>query len=627
MTYTGSNGKTYITEAQPLGKGGEGEVYRIQGDPDLVLKLYLPRYRTEERHRKLFAMIQTPLSPDALKQTTWPVDIVYDNGSFAGYVMPFLSGVKQLNVIYALTHGYSLSKMIMIAKNLCAAVHSIHQAGQVIGDFNPNNICVDPNTGLVTLIDTDSYHITDNNGGRTYRCEVGLPEYLAKEIQDKLRDNKQKNLDLRTLPLPTFTKETDLFALAVHVFALLMNGSHPFASAVDPNPIVIASRTSVVNPQPIENIRNAFFPFYVNKPGYTTPKYAPEFAALPPVIQQLFVKAFVDGSTNPKMRPSAQEWYEALSEFENHLKKCSKNSSHEYYDQLSTCPWCELEKKANRPTPIIRKTSATTNEQKNTSPPKSGRGRGSGPSCGTICILLVILILLIYSSVKLINHIRPEENSINGAANTTTTIAQSTIAESQKEEGPEWPEGDFRPRSHGYFGSVLAKNYAGDHVDLCGLDADGYVDKKNVIAKIPNETEIVIIDSGGIDWAKTIYNGKEGYVYTMDLFDEDDNYYKGIPYSRDFVFHKDGVEVVKHDDGNWVVKENGKIMTDSLGFASNSYGIWFFERGYVNFDYTGPLQLGMKYGYIYPEDLYTFMINNGQLVKVISPSGETVWVA
>ena len=621
MTYTGSNGKTYITEAQPLGKGGEGEVYRIQGDPDLVLKLYLPRYRTEERHRKLFAMIQTPLSPDALKQTTWPVDVVYDNGSFAGYVMPFLSGVKQLNVIYALTHGYSLSKMIMIAKNLCAAVHSIHQAGQVIGDFNPNNICVDPNTGLVTLIDTDSYHITDNNGGRTYRCEVGLPEYLAKEIQDKLRDNKQKNLDLRTLPLPTFTKETDLFALAVHIFALLMNGCHPFASAVDP--IVIASRTSVVKPQPIDNIRNAFFPFYVNKPGYTTPTYAPEFAALPPAIQQLFVKAFVDGSTDPNARPSAREWYEALSEFENHLKKCPINSSHEYYDQLSTCPWCELEKKANMPTPItppiIRKTSATPPKQKNTSPPKSGRGRGSGPSCGTICILLVILILLIYSSVNLINHIRPEGNAKD------TPVVTAAVNVASESSGPEWPEGNFRPRE-AWIGTYITKHYNNDDVDFYKEIQSGFYNESDVIARIPINTEIVVIDSG-VDWATTIYNGKEGYVYTMDLFDEDVNYYKGVPYSRDFVFHKDGVEVVKHDNGNWVVKENGKIMTDSLGFASNSYGIWFFERGYVNFDYTGPLQLGMKYGYIYPEDLYTFMINNGQLVKVISPSGETVWVA
>ena len=342
-TYTGANGKTYITEAQPLGKGGEGEAYRIHGNPDLVLQLYLPSYRTEGRHRKLLAMIQSSSKSDALRQqTTWPVDVVYDNGSFVGYVMPLVSGVKTLNEIYSDNDVYSLSEKIVIAKNLCAAVHSIHQAGQVIGDFNPNIICFEPNTGLVTLIVTDSYHITDNEG-RIYRCGFAIPEFTAKELQDKLKYNK--TLSLHNLPLPTFTKETDLFALAIHIFTLLMNGCHPFASAVDS--IVIASRTSVVNPQPFENIRNGFFPFYIKKAGYTIPQYAPDFSVLPKAIRDLFVKAFVDGSANPSVRPSALEWYEALSEFEKHLKHCSINNRHEFFDQLITCPWCELEKRYN----------------------------------------------------------------------------------------------------------------------------------------------------------------------------------------------------------------------------------------------------------------------------------------
>lgn len=340
-TYTGANGSTYITDDQPLGKGGEGEAYRIYGNPDLVLKLFRPNCRTEERHQKLLAMIQLSSNSDALRQqTTWPVDVVYDNGSFVGYVMPFLSGVKSLIVIYSDNDTYSLSEMIMIAKNLCAAVYSVHQVGQVIGDFNPNNICVDPNTGLVTLIDTDSYHISDLNTGMVYRCTHATPEFLAKELQEKMHNNRQ--LDLASLPLPTFSKETDLFALAVHVFALLMNGAHPFATAVDF--ILITTHTSVFNPQPIDNIRDGFFPYYIKKTGYTIPKFAPDFSVLPKNIQDLFIKAFVDGNTNPGARPSAREWFEALSEYEKHLKKCAINARHEYYDQLNTCPWCELEK-------------------------------------------------------------------------------------------------------------------------------------------------------------------------------------------------------------------------------------------------------------------------------------------
>lgn len=348
MAYIGSKGDTYVIETPPLGKGGEGSIYRLKGKPNLVLKIFNPDKRNETRHKKLLAMIKTPLSPNAMKQVTWPVDVVYENGAFVGYVMPLLKRVEDLNVMYSDKYICTLSERITIAKNLCAAVNAVHLAGQVCGDLNPKNIGVDPNTAIITLVDTDSYHITESNGSRTYRCEVGLPEYLAKEIQDKLHDNKGK--DLRTLPLPTFTKETDLFALAVHIFALLMNGCHPFASAVD-NKYNIGklsqSKPSIVNPQPVENIRNCFFPFYEKRVGYITPQYAPDFSVLPKSIQDMFVKAFVDGGKNPKLRPSTENWYVALEEFEKHIRKCSKNEKHEYYDKLTKCPWCELDNKLN----------------------------------------------------------------------------------------------------------------------------------------------------------------------------------------------------------------------------------------------------------------------------------------
>lgn len=163
-----------------------------------------------------------------MQQITWPTDVVYQNGKFAGYVMPKLSGAKELNVMYSDKYQYTLSEKITIAKNLCAALNSVHEAGQVCGDLNPKNIGVDPNEAKVTLLDTDSYHITDGNA-KVYRCEVGMPEYLACEVQGKIKNGNT----LANAQLPTFSKETDLFALAVHIFALLMNGCHPFACAVN----------------------------------------------------------------------------------------------------------------------------------------------------------------------------------------------------------------------------------------------------------------------------------------------------------------------------------------------------------------------------------------------------------
>lgn len=315
MIFKGKNRTSYRIIEPAIGKGGEGSVYKIDGMPNFVLKAFIASKRTEKREKKLLAMIASPVSDKAMEHITWPKDVVYENGQFAGYIMPRTSNNNEnLNVMYS-PSKYTKDKFIKkirIARNLCAAINSVHKAGQVCGDFNPHNITVNPQSGRITLVDTDSYHITEKNSNRTYRCEVGMPEYLAPEIHEKLKNHKR----LDTAPLPTFTRQTDLFALAVHIFALLMNGCHPFACATD----LSKNQTSVAAPQPVENIRNGFFPFYMNKSGFTIPKYAPNFNQLPQKIKRLFIRAFVDGHKNPQVRPNTSEWYNALEWYSNLLK-------------------------------------------------------------------------------------------------------------------------------------------------------------------------------------------------------------------------------------------------------------------------------------------------------------------
>lgn len=345
-TYKGKNGKLYTVIEPAIGKGGEGSVYGITGMPDYVLKVFKDDKCTESRHRKLLTMITTTLSPSAMQQITWPIDVVYQNGQFVGYVMPAIKNNEDLNVMYSDKYICTLSEKITIAKNLCAAINAVHNAGQVCGDLNPKNIGVDPQSARVTLVDTDSYHITDTNVSRVYRCEVGLPEYLAREIQEKLKNNPGKNL--ATVSGNTFSKETDLFALAIHIFALLMNGCHPFACAID-NKVNIGplsnNQPSVVKPEPIDNIISGYFPFYTQKAGFTTPRYAPEFDSLPQNIQTLFVRAFVNGHNTPTQRPDTVEWYNALTTMQQNLKVCTKNKKHMYPSHLKKCTWCELELK------------------------------------------------------------------------------------------------------------------------------------------------------------------------------------------------------------------------------------------------------------------------------------------
>ena len=344
--FQGKNGTEYTTLDPALGFGGEGIIYGLEGMPNRVAKVYKEEKRFPRQEQKLIAMIASPLTSDAMNQISWPIDVIYKNSKFMGFIMPRINIGEDLNVLYDYNGKYKnviLSTRIVIARNLCAAINSVHNAGQVCGDLNPNNIKVNLTTGIVSLVDTDSYHITDKSN-KVYRCEVGLPPYLPREIQEKFKNGE----NLQNAYLPTYTRETDRFALAVHIFQLLMNGCFPFATAVVSNEESISqinTQQSVPNPQPSDNILSGNSPFFRNIPGLTIPLYAPPLTALPKEMQDLFKKAFVDGHYNPSERPTEVEWYKELSNMKQYLKRCNVNYNHEYADHLTNCPWCDIEKK------------------------------------------------------------------------------------------------------------------------------------------------------------------------------------------------------------------------------------------------------------------------------------------
>ena len=334
MILKGKGGIQYNLEANPFAQGGEGQIFNIIGHPDKVAKLYKPGKITPDHERKLLKMVMSPPEQDVLDQIAWPLDVLYNNRTFVGFVMPKFKLNEDLNVIYEYGSSAKYPEMtwgnkVRIAKNLCVVLNAVHEAGHVCGDFNPKNISVDPNSGHITFVDTDSYHITD--GGNTYRCNVGMPEYLPREIQVKMHKG------LSNAELPTFSQATDNFALAVHIFQLMMNGVHPFACAIIP------SQDSVQFPDMSDSIMKGECPFFKNVPGKQIPKFAPSADILPDEIKDLFKKAFITGHDHPEERPNAETWYYALERLEKKLKRCKTVAYHEYHDSLKKCPWCEAD--------------------------------------------------------------------------------------------------------------------------------------------------------------------------------------------------------------------------------------------------------------------------------------------
>ena len=357
MQYRGLRGEIYNVDTQKLAGGGEGSIHNVIGNDLLVAKIFRLDKRNHEREEKLCYMVQNPMTKEQLSYITWPLDVLYDMNGFAGYIMQKVNNMQSLTALYS-EEKYDLRYRLLAAYNVCVAIDAIHEAGQICGDLNPQNILInldssdEINAFHVTLVDVDSYHVVTPT--KTYRCEVGLPDYLAPEIQNKMVNG----VTLRNASLPTYTQETDLFALAVHIFCLLMNGCHPFACAKRVNGNLYdtmgqmrenSNRNSVVAPQPIDNIKVGYFPFFHHKDNITVPVYAPLFDDLPEDIRLLLIKTFVEGYKKPEQRATTDEWIQVLKSYvlqtrsDYSLLSCGKG--HYYFKVGRDCPFCNIDQK------------------------------------------------------------------------------------------------------------------------------------------------------------------------------------------------------------------------------------------------------------------------------------------
>jgi serine/threonine protein kinase len=347
MTVIGLSGTYYQLDSNLLSDGGEGEIYRVLGiTPKKVAKIYKTGISTRELEEKLIIMVNRPPNSKVLSQVAWPLDVVYDtNKRFCGFIMPELNINAELGKIYKYPSQINISSLqkIIIAENICAAISEVHKAGYVFGDFNPRNIGVDKNTGTVAFLDTDTYHVVDPSQNKAYRCNVCAPGYSAPELLEKCANHISANPNDKSqayakTPLPTFTKETDNFALAVHIFKLLMNGYTPYGGIKD---TASASQTSPGTGDAAVKRDN-----YCFKPGFRHQSVAiPSLDTFPQEISDLFTRAFILSKIDPKQRPFAVEWHKALEKYEKTLISCSTNPLHQYGRNNSSCPLCEADQR------------------------------------------------------------------------------------------------------------------------------------------------------------------------------------------------------------------------------------------------------------------------------------------
>jgi serine/threonine protein kinase len=361
-------------EIQPLGRGGEAAIFAVIGEPELVAKIY-HRPRAEYAD-KLAAMLAKPPKDPMAKaghaSIAWPIGRLYapsDESRFVGYLMPRIDKARLIYEYYnprsrqqicpLFHYGY----LLRTARNLAAAVRALHERGYVVGDLNESNILV-TSQALVSLVDTDSFQVPGESG--IFRCRVGKPEYTPPELQGA------RFADVDRGP------EHDSFGLAVLIFQLLMQGTHPYAG--------IFTKPGEADAIP-RRIRNGYWPYAETREVPVEPSpHAPSFDVLPLPVQELMHRTFDEGHRDPLARPHALEWQRALTESEKVLTTCAQNTQHVYVDWLASCPWCAMASTQGRdPFPSAEQLKSAKRSSKMTLSPtaKSDLGQEAKPEPGT----------------------------------------------------------------------------------------------------------------------------------------------------------------------------------------------------------------------------------------------------
>jgi hypothetical protein len=311
-----------IDPALEIGAGGEAVVYHLAGDASRVAKVY--HEPTIERARKLALMLANPPVMPRETRIAWPADLLLSGRGFAGFLMPFAEGPRVFEFYNPVTRrahapGFHAGLLHRAGRNLAAAFDALHAAGYVVGDVNESNLLVSPGDASVTLVDADSLQVRDPDGG-VFRSRVGKPEFTPPELQGVSFAEVDR------------TPEHDRFGLAVLLYLLLMEGTHPFAARLEPGR----------DAAPVEErIRSGRFPHARPDDDCHPPRLSPRFDALDEGVREMFVRAFVAGHRDPAARPAAAEWRAALEAAEARLARCAANPLHRHAPHLPACPWCE----------------------------------------------------------------------------------------------------------------------------------------------------------------------------------------------------------------------------------------------------------------------------------------------
>ena len=311
-----SDGTTY-TVVSFLGRGGQGEVYRVEGpDGAFALKWYhaeafLAKINADAFYKNITRNVErgTPRlsSGDTATQFIWPQKLApWQLGSF-GYLMPlYRPEYTPLSEVIMGRHRESDGSetalawrswfiRVTAALNLVRAFEILHASGLSYQDLNEGGFAINMANGDVMICDCDNVSPDQTNLGI-----LVVMNYMAPEVarHEKLPDHY-----------------TDQYSLAIVLFRLFFN-NHPMEGV----------ESISLHADEHLSRREADLSIYGTHPHYCldsrNPQNLPDkrFHAdvrrlcrrYPVALLKAFEQVFTDGVADPMARLTATEWRKVL---------------------------------------------------------------------------------------------------------------------------------------------------------------------------------------------------------------------------------------------------------------------------------------------------------------------------
>ena len=326
------NSNNIVRLGSSIKSGGEGEIYTVyvnnHEDDSIVAKIYTSLdslFTLTER--KINYIVDNHWEN---KNVCWPIDTLYFNNKFVGFIMPKVNGKE----IYSLTGNenrikrnysdYDRLKQVEIVLKILSIFKDLHEHNIIVGDVKLENIMFDvKNDYDITLIDIDSVQIDQ------FPCVTTTIGYDSPDVMMFYgRKNALDTNDDGEFSFIKFYKEfyrnveNDLYSLAVIIYRLVMFGAFPYCYEdvgleVD------------VDDENIEKVKLCIEQSFGFNPNNDI-KYSNEYrralwSYLPAFLKDTFFKVFKEHKIIP-----IEHWIKCFKKYKEILENHSNNDENFY---------------------------------------------------------------------------------------------------------------------------------------------------------------------------------------------------------------------------------------------------------------------------------------------------------